>query len=217
VGWSVGYKPPPESDLIDEILLAAGKALYLANRFESNCRHVLGIANLVDLIKDPVTSLEEVAAKLPKEKMLGPTLQGLLSHADMSIRPDEAAALTKAKEARNYIAHKGAAAIGELSSYSVQRKLDALRALRANVIDLANGDNIVSAWVYEIDEREPAPAIVDYYTDLVDDWIFGHLPREWLDPDWRPGHRAPETLIEAIAAAKSYKPWYSRPSKRRKP
>jgi hypothetical protein len=43
------------------------------------------------------------------------------------------------------------------------------------VIDLANGDNIVSAWVYEIDEREPAPAIVDYYTDLVDDWIFGHL------------------------------------------
>jgi hypothetical protein len=217
VGWSVGYQPPPESDLIDEILLAAGKALYLANRFESNCQHVLGIANLVDLIKDPVTSLEEVAAKLPEDKMLGPTLQGLFSHADMGIRPDEATALTKAKEARNYIAHEGAAAIGELSSYSVRGKLDALRALRAKVIDLANGDNIVSAWVYEIDEREPPPPIIDDYTDLVDDWIFGHLPREWLDPDWRPDHRPPKTLIEAIAAAKSYKPWYSRPRKRRKP
>jgi hypothetical protein len=27
----VGYRPPPESDLIDEIMLATGKALYLAN------------------------------------------------------------------------------------------------------------------------------------------------------------------------------------------
>jgi hypothetical protein len=213
MGWSVGYKQPPESDLIDEILLAAGKALYLANNFESNCQYVLRIANLVDLIKDdPVASLEEAAAKLPEDKMLGPTLQGLFAHTDIPMLPDRMAALKRAKDARNYIAHEGAMAIGELDSYNVQGMLDALRALRAKVIDLANGDNIVSCWVYEIDEpREPLPPIVRDYPDLVDDWIFGHLPREWLDPDWKPDHRPPKTLLEAIAAAKSYKPWYSRP------
>lgn len=213
MGWSVGYQPPRESDLIDEILLAVGKALYLANRSESNCKYVLGIANLLDLTKDdPVTFLEEAAAKLPKDKVLGPTLQDLFARTDINIRPDQVAALTKAKDARNYIAHEGAMAIDELSSYNVQRMLDALRTLRVMVIDLANGDNIVSAWVYMIDEpREPLPYIVRDYPDLVDDWIFGHLPREWLDTDWKPDHRPPKTLTEAVAAAKSYKPWYSRP------
>lgn len=72
--WSVGWEVPPEADLIDEILLAAGKALYVANRFEAKCSFVLTTANFVDLIEaDPVASLEEIASRIPAEQMLGGT------------------------------------------------------------------------------------------------------------------------------------------------
>jgi hypothetical protein len=60
---SVGYRPAPESDLIDEILLAAGKALYLANQFESKCKFVLSVADAEETLKDdPVLSLGELAS-----------------------------------------------------------------------------------------------------------------------------------------------------------
>jgi hypothetical protein len=208
VGWSVGYKSPPESDLIDEILFAAGKALYVANSFESKCRFVLQAVNFVDLIKDdPVIALEEVAARLPGDKWLGPTLLDLFSHTAITITDEERTALTKAKDARNYLAHEAAGNVGNTDPYSVRAKIDALRRLHHAVTDLANGDNIVSAWVYQIEEpREPMPSIIDIYPDLVDGWVFGHLPREWLDPGWQPDHQRPKTVIAAV----SYKPWYSR-------
>jgi len=77
MGWSVGCRPLPESDLIDEILLAAGKALHLANMFESKCSFVLRIANLVvDIIEhDPVIALGQAAALLPGDKTLGKPLR----------------------------------------------------------------------------------------------------------------------------------------------
>jgi hypothetical protein len=208
VGWSAGYRPPPESDLIDEILLAAGKALYLANMFESKCSNVLRVANFEDIIQnDPVITLEQISALLPNAKMLGKTLQELFARTDMNVRQEQAMLLEKAREARNYIAHEGAGAIGDLWSYSVKHKLKALRKLHAKVIDLAKGDNIASTWIYQIEEpREPLPFSTDY-PDKVEYWIFGHMPREWLDHDWEPDHRPPRTIV----AAMSYEPWYSRP------
>jgi hypothetical protein len=145
MGWSVGWALPPEADLIDEILLAAGKALYLANRFEAKCSLVLRTANLVDVIKtDPVASLEDIASRLPAGQMLGGTLSDLQTRTDMGVTPEVHAALTRARLARNYIAHEGAAALGDLYGYGVQYMLDALRVLRSNVADLAEADNIVS-------------------------------------------------------------------------
>src|SRR5450755_1710041 len=159
MGWSIGYRLPYESDLIDEILLAAGKALYLANRFEANCAYVLRIANLVDVIKgDPVLSLEEAASRLATDQALGRTLRDLSSRTDMGMTRDQSTTLTQARLARNYLAHEGAAALGDLYSYNVQKMLDALRALQASVRDLAEGDNLVSELVFQIEEpREPTP------------------------------------------------------------
>jgi hypothetical protein len=155
MGWSVGRRPLPESDLIHEILLSAGKALYLANMFESKCAFVLQIANLTDIIEaDPVISLERATVMLPGGKMLGGTLRDLLSRNDVGISEEQSATITKARLARNYIAHEGAAAIGLLWTYNVQAMLDALRGLRAKVIDLANGDNIVSAWPMTLKNQE---------------------------------------------------------------
>jgi hypothetical protein len=208
MGWSVGHRPPPESALIDEILLAAGKALYWANQFESKCKDVLQFAYFIEILEaDPVISLEEVAARIPSPKMLNRTLQDLSSNTTIGLNQEQSAILAKAREARNYIAHEGAGAIGVLWSYNVQGMLDTLRSLRVAVINLANGDNLVSEWVYRIEERKaPLPQTADY-PDRVDGWVFGHLPREWLGTDFKPGHTRPRT----IRAMLTYKPWYSRP------
>lgn len=216
MGWSIGYRLPHESDLIDEILLAAGKALYLTNRFEGKCSYVLRVANLSDLLEaDPVLSLEEAASRLPADIMLGRTLGDLGSRTDMGLTQDMLAALTRARLARNYIAHEGAASLGDLYSYNVQRMLDALRILRDRVRELAEGDNLVSAWVYQIEEpREPAPLLVGAYSELVDDWVFGHMPAKWLDVNWRCDRNPPKTLRERMMAAASYQPWYSREDRR---
>ena len=49
MGWSLGYLPPKEPELLDHFFLAVGKALFLASRFEMKCRYVLNISKLVDL------------------------------------------------------------------------------------------------------------------------------------------------------------------------
>jgi len=208
VGWEIA----PEADLIDEILLAAGKALYLANRFEAKCSYVLAVANFVDLIKaDPVATLEDIASRLPAEQMLGGTLQDLLTRSDIGVTPEVSAALSRARLARNYIAHEGGAALGDLYSYDVRKMLNALRMLRSKVTDLAKADNIVSKWVFGIDEpREPIPLITHSYRELVDDWIFGHMPPEWLDANWRYEYQPPRTVIDAMVHAASYEPFFSR-------
>lgn len=202
-----GYRPPPESDLIDEILLAAGKALYLANKFEEKCKIVLKVAYAEEALKaDPVILLEELSAKIPPDKMLGKTLKGLAT-VPPGMRDHESDALEKARAARNDIAHEGAGAIGELWSYGGIHMLAALRKLHAQVMDLANGDYVVSAWVRQIEDRREARfSSKEKHLEWVEYWVFGHIPQEWLDPDWKPDHRPPRTITEHLA----YRPWYSK-------
>jgi hypothetical protein len=209
---SIGYRPPPESDLIDEILLAAGKALYLANDFEAKCKSVLLVAYTEEALKtDPVGFLQEelmrkhLSAKLPPQKKLHQILQDLKT-VPPGTRERENLALERAKIARNYIAHEAAGAIGDLESRTVRNKLAALRKLYAAVIDLANGYYIASVWVHQIED--PRVSFWSSADNLawVEHWVFGHMPSEWLDNDWMPNHRPPKTIREAV----SYKPWYSR-------
>jgi len=57
-----------------------------------------------------------------------------------------------------------------------QTIIDHTERLRAAVADLAAGDNVVSRWCYEIDEKEPAPRdFISAYPDMVATWIFGAL------------------------------------------
>jgi len=49
--------------------------------------------------------------------------------------------------------------------------------LRHEVCALALGDNLVSQWIYEIEENEQAPfTIRNEYPRWVDEWVFGNLP-----------------------------------------
>ena len=177
MGWSLGAWLP-ESERTDAAMLAAGRALYLCNRFEEKCRIVLRNMQIIDRISsDPVASLAETFNNLPSSpKMLGGTLEKIKAEADaFGVTEDQLEALVKAKDARNLIAHEGVD-IGPLYSVKPKYILEVLQRLRLAVADLAVGDNIVSTWIYYIEEPgEPVPHIRSTYPDLVDRWVFGHL------------------------------------------
>jgi len=168
-------------------MLAAGRALYVCNQFEAKCRVILRNMHIIDRIaSDPVASLAEAFNDLPSSpKMLGGTLKEIKAKAEaFGVTEAQLEVLVKAKDARNMIAHEGAD-IGPL--YNVRSKdiLQVLQRLRSAVADVAAGDNIVSTWIYYIEEpREPVPHIKFTYSDLIDRWVFGHLLGEDDSSSW---------------------------------
>ena len=177
MAWCLGVGLP-ESEVIDAAMLAAGRALYLCNQFEEKCRFVLESMQIIDRhIADPVASIAEVFSGMPPSpKMLGGTLEKIKARAEaFGVTENQLQTLVKAKSGRNLIAHEGVN-IGSLYSVKSARILQVLQTLRSVVADVAAGDNIVSTWLYSLDEpREPVPHIALTYVDLVDRWVFGHL------------------------------------------
>ncbi|MGW4526950.1 hypothetical protein [Amycolatopsis sp. NPDC004378] len=175
MSWSLSYQSVRNPELVDALLLAAGKALYLANAFEEKCKYVLRMSNLAEAIEaDPVLTLEQAVAALPTEKMLGGTIRDILRR-DVGGERSMATLLDEARTARNFIAHEGAA-VGTIWGLRRQRVVQHTTLLRSAVGDLATGDNLVSTWCYEIDEREPAPEMFKAdYPAMVDEWVFSGL------------------------------------------
>jgi hypothetical protein len=172
VGWSLGYLPPKEPELLDAMFLAVGKALYLANAFEAKCRFVLRIAKLAQYRAESgdASAVMSLAQTL-KDGMLGRTINDLNAFPEITLA--DIALLEQAKDARNFIAHEGAG-FGYLSSISAQEVYEQVDRLRREVDKLVAGDNIVSRWVYEIEEKEPAPLeIQKTYALRVRQWVFG--------------------------------------------
>ncbi|MFD8321632.1 hypothetical protein [Kitasatospora purpeofusca] len=176
MGWSLGYLKPTQPELLDMLFLSAGRALHLANAFESKCKFVLRTGNLVKAFEaDPVAALQDSIAALPPDKMLGPTLRDLgdrLAHST-SWNVD---VLDAARAARNFIAHEGSN-VGDIHAVDARQILGHTAQLRAAVSDLARGDNIVSLWVFGIEEpRASSPGhLIDAYPSMVDTWVFGHF------------------------------------------
>ncbi|MFB7674468.1 hypothetical protein ACFC26_23950 [Kitasatospora purpeofusca] len=176
MGWSLGYLKPTQPELLDMLFLSAGRALHLANAFESKCKFVLRTGNLVKAFEaDPVAALQDSIAALPPDKMLGPTLRDLgdrLAHST-SWNVD---VLDAARAARNFIAHEGSN-VGDIHAVDARQILGHTAQLRAAVSDLARGDNIVSLWVFGIEEpRGSSPRhLIDAYPSMVDTWVFGHF------------------------------------------
>ena len=175
MSWSLSHQSVRNPELADAFLLAAGKALYLANAFEGKCKYVLRMFNLVEAIDaDPVLTLEQAIAALPQDKMLGGTLQNILRR---SVGDDSStsALLDKARSARNFVAHEGAA-VGAIWDLRKKTIVQSTSLLRSAVGDLAAGDNVVSSWCYEISEREPAPQMLKAaYPAMLDEWVFSSL------------------------------------------
>ncbi|WP_035838825.1 hypothetical protein [Kitasatospora azatica] len=201
MGWSLGYLKPREPEFLDALFMSAGRALYLANAFESKCKYLLRIGNLVEAVgSDPVLGLQDAIAALPADKMLGPTLRALGDHLSWA-RTWDTDVLDKAREARNFIAHEGAD-VGDICFSDRRQILAHASRLRDAVTDLTRGDNIVSLWVFGTEEpHEPPPThLIDAYPAMVDDWVFGHFG-DLLNDDELPKQRAtPETEQDSASS-----------------
>jgi orotidine-5'-phosphate decarboxylase len=184
LGWSLGYLPPPkEPELLDHFFLAVGKALFLASNFEEKCRFVLRIAKLVHepgllrriLALQKRADMGDASAatalvKALREKTLHQTLSDIRGLSE--VRAADVVLLERGKEARNFIAHE-VAVLGTLPGVRATQIHDRIALLRSNVEALTAADNVVSRWVYEIEEKEPAPrAIQEAYPRWAVQWVF---------------------------------------------
>lgn len=174
MGWSLGYLPVQERDFIDAYLLAVGKALYIASNFEKKCLWVLRITKYADRYeKNPDLDDFQRFAQALRDKLLGPSIRDLRSFQGYTDRHFEI--LEKGRDARNYIAHE-AAALGHLSDIRVAQLEAAVVGLQQAIDNLVPADNLVSKWVYEIEEKESAPTHIQReYSDRVREWVFASV------------------------------------------
>lgn len=174
MSWSLDRLHIKEPVLIDAVMLAVGKALYISNNFEQKCRFLLRVSNLGSFLeKNPQASLADAIASLAKDKMLGGTISDLKLFP--YVKKEQVEALEGARDARNFIAHEGAL-LGPLSCMRSEQIEAHLSKLRAAVDALVLGDNIVSKWVFEVEEKEGPPvAFAAQYPLMVRRWVFGHI------------------------------------------
>jgi hypothetical protein len=170
MAWSITSAQPNERT--DAALLVAGKCLYIANAFEYKCRWVLRILNLGQYFKEnPTGDFDAAIASLARDKLLHPTIKAL--SAFPVVKQSDVDTLDRARDARNFIAHEGAS-MGEWFQRIGVDVDDHLDKLRKALADVSDGDNVVSRWVYQIEEKEAAPrSMVEGYAAIVDKWVFG--------------------------------------------
>jgi hypothetical protein len=170
--WSLDYFPPQEPEYLDRFFLSVGKSLYLASEFELKCQQFLNILKIATHFKKTknASACMELAKAL-KDKLLGPALKELKGFPGFTSM--DIAKLERAKDARNFIAHESAN-IGALSFATEGIISERIVRLRTALSALVTGDNLISAWMYEICEKEHAPhGIHSEYPEWVSRWVFG--------------------------------------------
>jgi hypothetical protein len=175
VPWSLDYQPPKAPDALDAFLAISGRALYIATCYEQKCRTLLDFVRLVEAVDGTDGNLDASIALVRglKKLMLHGTIQELkkfpeLEDADFTV-------LERGKDARNFVFHE-LCNVGPTSSSTERTLSNALMALRVHVIKLAEADNLVSGWLYEIQEKERVPnGIRAAYPAWLESWVFtGH-------------------------------------------
>lgn len=172
MSWAVTPFAVKEPQLVESLMLAFGKSLYLACEFERKCQYVLRILNLAEMAKvtdDASTILAAAAAA--KDCLLHQTINGI--RKINAVTREEIDDLCKARLARNYIAHESGK-IGSFHNLKDRHIAEVFSTLRLAVIDLAKGDNVISIWDFEIQEKLAAPEwMIEAYEERVLNWIFG--------------------------------------------
>jgi hypothetical protein len=169
--WTIDLMPQREPGLINEYLLVLGKALCLANNFEAKCRHYVRVIWATDPKRSGMT-LDELREAAPnfKSPSIDANLKKILDAGDITQETFDI--LSTARRSRNYIAHESGD-LGDLHRASAKRLREAIEVLKPHVENVARGDNITSAWAYEVSEREPAPSSMRLaYVGIVMDWVF---------------------------------------------
>jgi hypothetical protein len=172
--WTLTLLEPKEPQLLEAFLLAVGKALCLANNFESRISHHLSLVAWIEAREEGAGKKD--AADAVKRAGVLPLARKLSRiHGAGDITDEDLLLLDKARAGRNYIAHESAS-IGELHGATESYLLQKIASLYPHVMAVAVGDNLASKWEYEVSEREPAPRyFMEEYVGKVMVWVFGSL------------------------------------------
>lgn len=160
----------------EEYLSAVGRALYLCRNFEINFKTTIvwmDIKTAMKASEEPISKealLNNYSAKFINQ-MLGHSVRRLKEQFYPTEETLEA--LNKAKDSRNVIVHDATAAIMNRQHATIK---EAGKQLYKHVVNVAEGDNIVSAWHYEIlHKKRPMQTMTEDYVEQVVDWIFKPL------------------------------------------
>ncbi len=166
-------------DIAEAYFASLGRALALAQHFESECKEILLWIEVAMGFEDGrLKKLEDIRSfsEVLATRLLGASVRRL--EALPFVDSKKLAALVAAKDARNYLAHE-AAMWGLYPSVKYGEKLTALHyvpRLRREIEALAEGDNLVSIWSYEFQEKEAAPySFSQRYPTEVAAWVLEPL------------------------------------------
>jgi hypothetical protein len=181
MSWTISLQKPENESLLERYFVAVGKALCIATNFEDKCYHVLRMHRITNAIKDG-RSEEEVAEI--STSFNAPRLYDAIEELaeDDDVSSENVELLHDARGSRNHIAHE-AGSMDQVWGVSDDFIFEKLESLIPHVRRVAEGENLVSIWTYEMSEREPAPShFGGSYTDEVLEWIFGDLTGEMNSP-----------------------------------
>ncbi|MBU1937676.1 HNH endonuclease [bacterium] len=175
-------------DLEMRWLFALGRAMAIAQNFEQNCKYITQITDLdKEYARGGIKDIEDMRAYserlLKKLQGVGVALHRLRSNIKIGSGEDEI--LRLACNARNYFAHEGAKPC--ICFGSAKDILEKIPQFEEHVRNLSRGDNLVSGWVYEISEKEPAQrtSIHDTYVNAIVEWVLTPFREPSMDTEWR--------------------------------
>jgi len=166
----IDYDPRNRTEFSDECYAALGRALFVAQHFEVNCK---SLVTLLDIGSKVIPHDDPEFTRVITElwnRSLGSNL-GVMRLCGISA--DAYAVLTKAKEARNRIAHEVTLGIEGKIEQDLGRN-EILNELATAVRDIAEGDKIVGLLIQSVThEPGPSSSYLHDYADKVVKWVCG--------------------------------------------
>ena len=166
-----------EDTNVEQYLSTVGRAMYLCRNFETNFKTALVWLDLATAHKAGKLPLsKEMLMKSYADKFLSQMLGHSVRRLKEEFHPSEYTleTLNTAKDSRNVIVHDATSAIINAKPETIKK---AATMLYEHVVKVAEGDIIVSAWHYEIqNKKQPAKEMTECYIDNVVDWVFKPLP-----------------------------------------
>jgi len=169
--------PSERTEFSDEGYAALGRALTYATAFEANCRSLSSLGHLKTRLPEILQTYPQGTDVLPMivgeiwKKQLHHHIDKILKHHEWTEHSDVVGLLTRAREARNEIAHEVALGLpidietdAEQSSF-----LDRISIL---VEEIANGNLIVEiTMLLETREEIPTPSFLAQYPKSIVLWV----------------------------------------------
>ncbi|WP_211878244.1 hypothetical protein [Pseudarthrobacter albicanus] len=183
MSWSVSAEPAP--DWAVPVLLTVGRATYVAQNFENNCKDLLTSLQLTGQLMgladaepyDFGAAIDEIMDDLRDRDFiyLNSALTQLKSQSRGTFTTDGVALLNDALKARNWIAHEGARF--DIHAFDPSVAIDCLKDLLPHVRTLAAADDLVAGVKADTEYQSSSqaggrPLEVGSYELLVERWVF---------------------------------------------